>query len=80
MPHALLAEAVLLHGIAVEPPGGLELDAFVLHVHVERAVARADAAVAFDDPGGEGGEGRGERYCVPDLRAVAGCGVLCVRC
>jgi hypothetical protein len=69
--HALLTKRIFLHYLALQPHT-LKLYAFVLHVDVEIAVARADTAVAFYDPGvgvfERGREGDG----VADEVAVAG--------
>jgi hypothetical protein len=66
----MFAETVFLHDVAVEAEA-FEFDAVVLHVHVEIAVARADAAVALYDPGVEVFERGRERYRVADQLAVA---------
>jgi len=50
----------------------LELYARVLHVDVQIAIARADAAIAFYDPAFDVVERRGEGYGVADELAVAG--------
>ena len=71
MLHAMLAESILLHHLALQPYT-LKLDAFVLHVDVEVAIPCADTAVAFYDPGFGVFERWGEGDGVADEFAMAG--------
>lgn len=66
----MFTECVFLDKIAGEVDGG-KLDAGGLRVDVEVAVAGADAAIAFYDPGFEVVEWWGEGYGVADELAVA---------
>lgn len=61
-----------LDQVALEPHR-LELDALVLHVDVEVSVARADGAIALDDPALRVVQRRRESHCIAHKTAVAGC-------
>lgn len=70
MLNAILAKRILLDQVALQSYCN-EFDAIVLHVDVEIAVSRADAAVAFYDPGFQVVECGRECYGVADELAVA---------